>query len=510
MRSVYYSVFPDALNIRRQDKEIISEMNCDGIWQRLVRIVSLVSVCFLGLAVFDKISAQQQQPTVTGKSKARSISREDVASLLHQAALLLQTGKLDEAEPLVRNALAAAPTNADAHNLLGIILDQRGQTQAAEREYLAALRFNPRATSARANLGVLLARTGRSEAAVEAFEAVLREAADHPQATINLALLYAARGDYSHAVPLFERARRQQPDNLTVLSQLGFALYELKRIDEAAEVLASAVSLAPTDPDVLYLSGLVAALRGDSEAAVDFWQRALSQRADFAAANFMIGEELRKQRRYEGAVEFYELALRQDATQLVYYIRLGGTYMLLVRYDRALELFERAAQRFPQSPEAQYFVGIAARGYGTLEVAEAALRKSLALRDGNVDALAQLGFVVGDRGRDAEAEKLLRRAVSLDPRHFYANYELGRLLVRTKRYDEAIRVLGDASRIRARDPGIHYQLFIAYTRLKRKDDADRELAIFKQYDAESKARRALGDESIEDTLPRSASDRKPD
>ena len=186
--------------------------------------------------------------------------------------------------------------------------------------------------------------------------------------------------------------------------------------------------------------------------------------------------------------------------------------MLLVRYDRALDIFQRAAQRFPASAEAQYFVGIAARGYGTLDVAEAALRKSLALRDGNVDALAQLGFVVGDRGRDAEAEKLLRRAVALDPRHFYAHYELGRLLVRTKRYDEAIGVLTGAARIRARDPGVHYQLFLAYSRLKRKDDAERELAVFKQCDAESKARRAQGiqgDEQIEDTLPRAVNDGKP-
>ncbi len=491
-------------------EKIISEMNCDDTWRRLVRIVSLVSVCFLGLAFFCKVSARQQQPAVTEKSRGGSVSREDVVSLLHEAVLLLQTGKLEQAEPLVRRAVAAAPANADAHNLLGTILDQRGQTQAAEREYRAALYFNPRATSARANLGVLLARTERSEAAVAAFEAVLREVANHPQATINLALLYAARGDYIRAITLFERARGQQPDNLTVLSQLGFALYQLKRVNEAAEVLASAASLARTDPDVLYLSGLVATLRGDSEAAVEFWQRTLAQRPNFAPANFMIGEELRKQRRYEGAAEFYERALTQDVAQLVYYVRLGGTYMLLVRYDRALEIFQRAAQRFPGSAEAQYFVGIAARGFGALDVAEAALRKSLALRDSNVDALAQLGFVVGDRGRDAEAEKLLRRAVALDQRHFYAHYDLGRLLVRAKRYDEAIRVLAGADQIRERDPGVHYQLFIAYTRLKRKGDADRELAVFKQYDAERKARRAQQDEQIEDTLPRSANDGKPD
>lgn len=474
-------------------------------WQRLVRIVLLVSACFLILAHTSKAPAQRQRP----KTTVPSDQREDVASLLREAASLLQAGRLDEAEPLVRRAVAAAPSNADAHNLLGAILDQRGQTQAAEREYLAALRFNPRSISAQSNLGVLLARTGRAAEAAAAFEAVLRVIPDHPQATINLALLYAARGDYSRAVPLFERARRQQPDNLAVLSQLGFALYQLKRIDESAEVLAAAGALAPADADVLYLSGLVATLRGDSEAAVAFWQRALAERADFAAANFMIGEELRKQRRYEGAVEFYERALNQDAAQLVYYVRLGGTYMLLVHYDRALEVFQRAAQRFPASAEAQYFVGIAARGYGNFVIAEAALRKSLALKESNVDTLAQLGFVIGEGGRTAEAEKFLRRAVAIDPRHFYANYDLGRLLVRAKRYDEAIEVLSGAAKIRARDPGVHYQLFMAYTRLKRKDDADRELAAFKQYNAESKARRGQGDEQIEDTLPRSTTD-KPD
>jgi tetratricopeptide (TPR) repeat protein len=484
-------------------------MKGDRTGQRKVRFFLLIFLGCITLSAGVNRVLPQAPPAA---NKSRQAKREDVASMLREAASLLQAGKLDEADPLLRRAIAADPSNADAHNLLGTMLDQRGQAPAAEREYRAALRFNSRSASARANLGVLLARTGRSDAAVEAFEAVLAQIPDHLQATINLALLYAARGDYHHAVPLFERARRQQPDNLTVLSQLGFTLYQLKRVDEAAEVLALAGSLAPTDPDVLYLSGLVATLRGDSEGAVMFWQRALAQRANFAAANFMIGEELRKQRRYEGAVEFYELALKQDAAQMVYYVRLGGTYMLLVRYDRALELFQRAAQQFPAAAEAQYFVGIAARGYGTLEVAEAALRKSLALRDGNVDALAQLGFVVGDRGRDAEAEKLLRRAVALEPRHFYASYELGRLLVRTKRYDEAIGVLEGAAKIRARDPGVHYQLFLAYSRLKRNDDAERELIVFKQCDAESKARRAQGtqgDEQIEDSLPRPANDGKP-
>jgi Flp pilus assembly protein TadD len=184
--------------------------------------------------------------------------------------------------------------------------------------------------------------------------------------------------------------------------------------------------------------------------------------------------------------------------------------MLLVQYDRALDLFQRAAQQFPSSAEAQYFVGIAARGYGNFATAETALRRSLTLKESNADALAQLGFVLGEGGRNAEGERFLRRAIAIDPRHFYATYDLGRLLVRTKRYDEAIGVLSAATQLRTRDPGVHYQLFIAYTRLKRKYDADRELTVFKQYEAEAKARRGQREDQIEDTLPRVVSDGKPD
>src|SRR5713101_7743408 len=111
-------------------------MNFDRTWLRLVCVFSLVSAYFLGLTVFDKVSAQQHQSTHTEKSKDGAVSREDVALLLNEAALLLQQGKLDEAEPLLRRAAAVEPANADAHNLLGVILDQQGRTEAAEREYL--------------------------------------------------------------------------------------------------------------------------------------------------------------------------------------------------------------------------------------------------------------------------------------------------------------------------------------------------------------------------------------
>jgi tetratricopeptide (TPR) repeat protein len=184
----------------------------------------------------------------------------------------------------------------------------------------------------------------------------------------------------------------------------------------------------------------------------------------------------------------------QDPAKLVYYVRLGGVYMLRNLYGRALEVFKTAAERFPDVAEAHYFVAIAARGLAAYDVSEAALRRSLALRPDNADALAQLGFILTEVGRYKEAEETLRRAVSLSGKHFYAHYDLGRLLVKTRRYQEAIPVLERGAEIKAGNPGVHYQLFMAFSRLKLKEESDRELALFKKLEEESKKRRRDEDE----------------
>jgi Flp pilus assembly protein TadD len=393
---------------------------------------------------------------------------EEEAALLVRALELLRAGKVEEAEPLVRRALKVGPSNADAHALLGVILDQRGRAREAEAAYRAALRLKPTAVAPRANLGVLLARAGRAAEAAAEFEAVLRAAPGHPQATFNL----------------------------------GLALFELKRYEEAASLLSTPAALAQNAPEALYRLGLISAARGRAEEAAEFWQRALALRENYPEVYFALAEELRRQRRYEGAAEFYERAVTQDPARLVYRVRLGGVLMLLSRFDRALEVFNETAARFPESAEAHYFTGIAARGRGDYEAAEVALRRSLRLRPASADALAQLGFVVGERGRDAEAERLLRQAVSRDARHFYANYDLGRLLVRGRRYVEALVVLDAAARIRESDPGVRYQMFLALSRLGRKEEAERELTRFRKLDEERKTRRVSGgEEQVEDALP---------
>lgn len=461
---------------------------------------------FTSTRVFSQTLAERTQPQTKADG---TVSSESVLSQLREAARLLQLGKPDAAEPILRQVIAVAPRHPDAHNLLGTILDQRGKFKDAEREYREALRLNPNMVSPLANLGVLLARTGRSDEAVKAFESVLCKAPHHPQSTLNLGLQFVARGDHARGAPLLKLARGLDLDSYQLEYNLGLASYNLKQYDEASTALESASAFSPNSAEPLYYLGLIAWARGQDETAANFWDRAVQLRPIFPEANFMLGEALRKNSRAEASIAFYQRALDQDPGKFVYYARLGGAYVMLGQSEEALEVFRRGQKRFPKLPEAHYFVGIAARAKADYDLAEAELRKSFALRPDNVDTLAQLGFIVGERDRQLEAEKLLRRAIVINDKHFYANYDLGRILVKLKRYEEALAVLKHAATLKARNPGVHYQMFIAFSRLRLKDEAERELAIFKQLEADRKAHPRNEQDDIENPENTSSESQSP-
>jgi len=129
--------------------------------------------------------------------------QNEVIKLLQESAALIQDGKFGDAEPLLRNSVRTSPENPDAHNLLGIVLDQLGKPAEAEREYRTAIRLNPKSISPRANLGILLAKGKRQAEAVPLGAPRLREPQrDHHRNTDAL-----NRSGIRHRLSLHDRSR---------------------------------------------------------------------------------------------------------------------------------------------------------------------------------------------------------------------------------------------------------------------------------------------------------------
>ncbi len=516
---------------------------------------------FVGLTLsnFPAFAVNAQQPSTNFATVQKAVRpADDLTASLTEAAGLMKAGKLDEAEVLVRGVVSGAPRDPNAHILLGVILDQKGQPAAAEAAYREALRFQPKNTSALTNLGVLLARTKRIDQAIETFETVLKIQPDHGQAISNLGTLYAARGDYQKAIQLlerasawptiktagsdradvplllslvnayahagrekdaitlsdwleplagndprtlftlalslaeaheypraihfFERTNKLRPGTFEVLYNLGVALYNVDRLDEATEALSAAASANPVAPEPYYRLGLIASARGDSKSAFGFWAKALDLRPGFAEVNFMVGEELLRERKAEQALPYYEQSLKEDPSKLLYYIRLGVANFRSQRYPNAREIFARGLVRFPDNANLYFLLGYASRAEGLYDDAVSAFVNALKLQPDNPDVLSSLGYIASQRGQHEAAERYLRRAIELDPKSYPPYHDLGRLLVKLKRYDEALPLLKHGAELNTTDAGVHYQLFLAYSRLKRKDEADKELAEFKRLD----------------------------
>src|SRR5512143_583033 len=77
----------------------------------------------------------------TSLSPSQNRSQTSIAELLREIASLIQQENLSDARVLAQKAVALAPTNADAHNLFGIILDQQKQYKEAEHEYRLAVKL---------------------------------------------------------------------------------------------------------------------------------------------------------------------------------------------------------------------------------------------------------------------------------------------------------------------------------------------------------------------------------
>ena len=460
----------------------------------------------------------------------RAIQRAPRNAMAHNlmGIVLDQQGRAGEAERSYREALRLDPQLIGAQANLGVLFVRTKRPEQAIEAFEKVLRQVPNHPQATYNLGLLYAargdygraiplleaingiskageipkqidpplllalidaylRGGRLDAARPLIDDLEAGGGNNPPLLFNLGLSLAAAREYQRAVSFFERTNRLRPGTFEVLYNLGVAYYNLDRLSEAAEALQAAANLSPQDPEPLYRLGLVASAQGHSELALTMWQRALKLRENFPQANFMIGEELLKtNRNNEIASQFLERAIAQDGTKLVYYVRLGAAYIRIQEYAKAQQVFERAASLFPESPDAHYLIGYAARGLAKYDEALRAFAQADKLRPDHPETIANLGFIAGERGQHAEAERLLRRAIELDPKPFPPYYDLGRLLVRRRRFEEAVPVLRQGIELKADDPGIHYQLFTALSRLNRREEAEKEFALFQRLEAARK------------------------
>lgn len=236
-------------------------------------------------------------------------SPDHAESWSNLAMLLLSRGAVAEAVAACHRALAARPDYPEAHLNLVAALEAGGRDQEAVPVYRRVMALCPSNAELRSNFAILLERQGRlDEAAAVHAEAVALEP-DSARFRFNLGRAHALLGRPEDAVPAYEAALALAPDMVEALSSLATALVALGRYPEAAEAGRRAQALRPEDADIANNCAVVLQQGGRAGEAADMYRRALGVDPRHAGAWANLGIALQELFRFDDAVEAFERAI---------------------------------------------------------------------------------------------------------------------------------------------------------------------------------------------------------
>lgn len=171
--------------------------------------------------------------------------------LVSQAIGFLQRGDLARAEPLLKQLLAANPSDAIALQLAGGAAVQRGDLTAGRALLQRAVSINPRHAETRSNLGVALMQSGLDADAERELRAALALKPNLPAASINLVHVLVKLGQLIEAEELARSTVAANPTSADAYQALGSALDARGDFQGAVAAHQRAIALAPQRPDLL-------------------------------------------------------------------------------------------------------------------------------------------------------------------------------------------------------------------------------------------------------------------
>lgn len=155
------------------------------------------------------------------------------------AGLSAESGRLDEAERVLRGGLALLPEQGDLHAALGLLLAQRGDLRGAESTLARAEKLSPRDPRIAYNRGLALQQLGRADEARAALERALAAEPRNPDFLYALVAFHAQRGEWARALPHAEALDAAQRGSPSAEAQRARALL--------AEIRSRLAQPAPDD-----------------------------------------------------------------------------------------------------------------------------------------------------------------------------------------------------------------------------------------------------------------------
>jgi len=170
------------------------------------------------------------------------------AEILQQALSFQKSGDYASAEILYRK-LFKNNDNADAANLLGCLLMNRGNYQGAEEYIKKAIKIKPDVYFFYYHLGLVYSRQNFWNEAIKAFQKALSYNPQHADSLNNLGVALNSIGSFEPAIIILKKALAIQPDHSESLNNIAIAYSMKGDNNKALNYYLKAIERFPEKPE---------------------------------------------------------------------------------------------------------------------------------------------------------------------------------------------------------------------------------------------------------------------
>jgi tetratricopeptide (TPR) repeat protein len=270
------------------------------------------------------------------------------------------------------------------------------------------------------------------------LQAVLASDPQYFAAYINLgiALLDARRPEEAAACDRRALELAPRSDQPQILANLGVVLETQGKFDEAIACDRKALEIDPNDATAHYNLGVLLARQGKTDEAIACWRKTIELNPKYARVHGRLAEELWKIGQREEAVVTYRKAIELDPKSGVAWKRLGEMQSDLGRTEEAIQSFRKSLE---VEPTAYVYacLGRLLRMKGQLDEAVDLFRKAIEIAP-DYDAYGGLGVTLKLEGQMDEAIALMRKSVAMRPDNADGMRVLGETLLAVGQKDEAL------------------------------------------------------------------------
>jgi tetratricopeptide (TPR) repeat protein len=357
------------------------------------------------------------------------------SELINRALGLHQGGRLAEAEPIYRQALAAGGDDFQLQFMFAVLLYQLQTFDEAVTAVGKALRRDPNSLDALGLQAALLQITGRPAEALDTLSKIVARQSGNGDAWYNRGVVLIDLERWSEAVESFDRALGVQQTPMAWTNR-GSALQRLGRLDEA----------------------------------LDSTERALRITPDYGLAHYNRGVVLRGLKRHGEAVAAFDAALAATPQHAEAWIERGAALYETQTFEAAVASYERALALLPQSVRAWTDRGAALHSLGRYADALSSYDHALGLAPDTVTALSGRGDTLARLKRPAEALAAFEAVLKISPQtDVHGRRALA--LFQLRRFDEALAGYDQALALSPHHADLWHDRSVALTAMQRFDEA---------------------------------------